>query len=290
MRIAIMLLMILCSVNHVLADGDGPSRPVTQAEKEYFSKLYGTLQQALPQAPSGWTVVSRPNMNIPETVPAGSEKSSFITRISGKWFDDSQKKRLEQKTQDAAMRAHPPSQAELKKFEDAMNEQQKLYEEFQKAAAKGDQEAMKKIQAQLVAQQIITKQAMAPMNAPYEKAQQEYAIKDACLEVQIEVNQYTKGIKDLKPANISGLTMAFRNGDGNKDNKDCPYDSIEAFLGPWKETSKDRGYTYFRAKLEPGQPHTSVKTFMIVVKASEQRALDYLKSVKWPLLQAMLAK
>ncbi|MCX5908835.1 MAG: hypothetical protein NTY64_17080 [Deltaproteobacteria bacterium] len=290
MRFAIMFLMILFSVNHVIADGEGPPRPVTQAEKEYYSKLYGTLEQALPQAPSGWTVVSKPNMNIPETVPAGSEKSSFITRISGKWFDDSQKKRLEQKTQEAAMKAGPPSQADLKRIEDAMNEQRKLYEEFQKAAAKGDQETVKKIQAQLVVQQSITKQAMASMNAPYEKAQQEYAIKDACLEVQIEVNQYTKGIKDLKSANIPGLTMAFIHGDGNKDIKDFPYDSIVAFLGPWKETSKDRGYTYFRAKLEPGQPHTSMKTFMIVVKASEQRAFDYLKSVKWPMLQAILVK
>jgi hypothetical protein len=84
--------------------------------------------------------------------------------------------------------------------------------------------------------------------------------------------------------------MAFRNGDGNKDNKDCPYDSIVAFLGSWKETSKDRGYTYFRAKLEPGQPPPSVKTLMILVRASESRALDYLKSVKWPMLQAMFVK
>jgi hypothetical protein len=121
------------------------------------------------------------------------------------------------------------------------------------AAQKGDQAAMKRAQDKLNALQRENQAAMQEMYSPQTKAAADTPITDACLEIEVKVNETTAGLQRVKPLGLLGLQSAWLVNDGNPRMSDCPYGRAVVLLGAWKQGSTDRGYTYFRSSWPEGR-------------------------------------
>lgn len=292
LMICVMVLMLMLGTKEARADGDGPDRPVTPAEKAYFSKILNTIDQALPRPPANWVVKEKPSTNPPSVVPEKSEKGAFRSQYKGYWFDQSQKDRQTQKIQEYSMKS-PPKDRDIEAMQMQMNavqeEQQKILEELVKASQKNDKAAVQRAQEKLQALQKKTREASGAIFAPHEQALKDYPISDACLQVEVTVNHTSAGLKKAAPAGIPGLSKAFMINDGNSG-KDCPYGKAVVLLGAWDSGRAGGEYTYFRSNWREGIPHPAAKNMIIEIRASEQRAKEYLKSVNWDALNALIVK
>ena len=128
-----LVISVMFGTHQVRADGDGPDRPLTPAEKTYFSKILSTIDWALPRPPANWVTTEKPSMNPPNVVPEKSEKGPFKAHYKGQWFDQSQKERQIQKLQEYAMKS-PPKERDIEAMQKQMNElreeQQKVMDEL----------------------------------------------------------------------------------------------------------------------------------------------------------------
>jgi hypothetical protein len=286
-------LSVMFGAELVCADGDGPDRPVTPAEKAYFSKILNTIDQALPRPPANWVVKEKPSTNPPMVVPEKSEKGAFRSQYKGYWFDQSQKERQTQKLREYSMKS-PPKEQDMEAMQKEMialqEEQQKIMEELVRASQKNDKGAVQSAQEKLQALQKKNRQASGAIFAPHEQALKDFPISDACLQVEVTVNHTSVGLRKAAPLSIPGVSRAFILDDGNPGNKDCPYGKAVVLLGAWDGGKAGGEYTYFRSNWREGIPHPSAKNMIIEVRASEQRAKDYLKSVNWNALNALLVK
>ncbi|MDQ1331436.1 MAG: hypothetical protein QG578_1704 [Thermodesulfobacteriota bacterium] len=289
----IMVLLVMFGTDQVFADGDGPDRPLTPAEKAYFSKILTTIDTALPKPPANWATIEKPSTSPPNVVPENSGKGSFKARYKGQWFDQSQKQRQTQKIQEYSMKS-PPKERDIdtmqKQMDSLLAEQQKVMEELVNASRKNDKAALQSAQVKLQALQKKNQQATGAMFAPQEQALKEYPISDACLQVEVTVNHTSVGLKKAVPLNLPSLPKAFMVDDGNPGNRDCPYGKAVVLLGAWDNGRAGGEYTYFRSNWREGIPHPSAKNMIIEIRASEQRAVAYLKSVKWDALNGLLVK
>jgi hypothetical protein len=293
LTLGFLILSVTFGAHHLFADGDGPDRPLTPAEKSYFSKTLGTIDRALPRPPAKWVAKAKPSTNPPNVVPEKFEKGPFKARYTGQWFDQSQKERQAQKIQEYAMKS-PPKQRDLDAMEKQMDalrkEQQEVMDELIKASQKNDKAALQKAQEKLQALQKKSQQASSGLFAPQEQALKDFPISDACLQVEVTVNQTSVGLKKAVPLSIPGVPKAFIVDDGNPGMKDCPYGKAVVFLGAWDKGRAEGEYTYFRSNWREGIPHPSAKNMIIEVRASEERAKSYLRSVKWDALNELLVK
>ncbi len=288
-----LLAVLLCS-GMARADGDGPTRALTAGEKAAFSNTLDTIAKALPPPPSGWIVKVKPSSLPPATVFEKAEKGPGKLRYTGRWLDQSQKERRAAKEREQAMNAKPPStremDARMSATEKRMEAQKKIFEEITAAAQKGDQAAMKKAQEKLNVLQRENQAAMQEMYPSQVKAAADAPIADGCLEIEVTVNETAVGLLRIKPLGLPGLQSAWQVDDGNPQMRDCPHGRAVVLLGAWRQSSTDRGYTYFRSSWPDGTPHTKVKNILVSVRASETRSRDYLSRVKWDELNRLLAK
>jgi hypothetical protein len=288
-----LILSVMFGTHQVRADGDGPDRPLTPAEKTYFSKILSTIDLALPRPPANWVTTEKPSTSPPNAVPEKSEKGPFKARYKGQWFDESQKQRQTQKLQEYSMKS-PPKERDIEAMQKQMDtlrvEQQKAMEELVKASQKNDKAALQSAQEKLQAIQKKTQQASSAIFAPHEQMLKDFPISDACLQVEVTVNHTSVGLRKAVPLSLPGVPRAFMVDDGNSGMKDCPYGKAVVLLGAWDNGQAGGEYTYFRSNWREGIPHPSAKNMIIEIRAGEQRAREYLGSVKWDSLNALLVK
>ena len=282
---------VLIQAQHALTDGDGPSRPLTAVEKTYLGKVFGTIEKSLPPAPAGWTQTRQPA--FPKEVPEHVEKGAFRTIYQADWLDQSQKTQRQQKLQDYMVK-NQPKKNDMDDMEKQMNvsmkEQEKIMDELMKASQRNDQAGIKKAQEKLNALQQKNQQSMNKVMAGQKQAVKESEIVDGCLQVEIVLNETTTGLKKASPLKIAGAPRAVRLDDGNSGGKDCPYGRSVVLLGAWDNGRPGGEYTYYRGNWREGLPHPSIKNMLITVRASDKRALDYLRTVKWSALNDLIAK
>ncbi|MFA6004122.1 MAG: hypothetical protein WC881_08640 [Elusimicrobiota bacterium] len=274
------------------ADGDGPSRPSTPAEKAFFSKTLGTIERALPAPPAKWNPTEKPSLTPPSTVFEGVEKSGIRFQYKGKWFDQAQKTRQGQKLQGAIMDSAQGRDMEAlgNQMESLQAEQQKIMEEMLRASQRQDKAAMAKVRGKLAEFQKRQQQALSGFSAPQEQALKDSPISDACLEIEVTVNHTSIGLAKTAPLAVPGAERAFRLNDGDPGRKDCPYGRAVALLGAWDAGRVGGDYLYFKSNWRGGIPHPAAKNMIISVRASDQRAEAYLRAVKWDELKALIVK
>ncbi len=288
-----MILSVMFGTHQVRADGDGPDRPLAPAEKAYFSKILSTIELALPRPPAGWITTEKPSTSPPDVVPEKSEKGPFKARYKGQWFDQSQKQRQTQKLQEYSMKS-PPKERDIEAMQKQMDtlhmEQQKVMEELVSASQKNDKAALRSAQEKIQAIQQKSRQVSGAIFDPHEQVLKDFPISDACLQVEVTVNHTSVGLKKAAPLSLPGIPRAFTVDDGNPGMKDCPYGKAVVLLGAWDSGRAGGEYTYFRSNWREGIPHPSAKNMIIEIRAGEQRAKEYLRSVKWDALNALLVK
>jgi len=288
-----LVLSVMSGTNQVCADGDGPDRPLTAVEKAYFIKILSTIDTAFPKPPANWVVKEKPSTNPPLVVPEKSEKGAFKAHYKGNWFDQSQKERQAQKLREYSMKSPPQEQdmdAMQKQMDLILKEQQKVMDELVKASQKNDKASVQSAQEKIQALQKKSREATGTIFAPHEQALKDFPVSDACLQVEVMVNHTSVGLRKALPLITPGVSRAFILDDGNPGMKDCPYGKTVVLLGAWDSGRAGGEYTYFRSNWREGIPHPSAKNMIIEIRASEQRAKEYLKSVNWNALNALLVK
>ncbi len=288
-----LFLLVIFNVRLAWPDGDGPDRPLTAAEKSYFTKVFVTIDRALPRAPAQWTIAEKPSTQPPKAVPEKAEKGPFRAVYRGQWFNQSQEARQQQKLREYAMK-NPPKQSDVDAMQQQMDalvqEQQKIMDELMKASQRNDKVGVQKAQEKLKALQQRNQQSMNKVFAGQAQAVKESAVVDGCLQVEVKINETVTGLKKAVPVSIPGVSRAFRVDDGNPGMKDCPYGKTVALLGTWDNGNIGGEYTYFRGNWREGLPHPSAKNMIVEVRASDQRAAEYLRNVKWTALMDLLVK
>jgi len=288
-----LVLSVVFGTHQVLADGDGPDRPLTPVERAYFSKILSTIDLALPRPPANWVTTEKPSTSPPNVVPEKSEKGPFKAHYKGQWFDQSQKQRQTQKLQEYSMKS-PPKERDIEAMQKNMDalreEQQKVMDELVRASQKNDKAALQSAQEKLQALQKKSQQASSMIFAQHEQVLKDFPISDACLQVEVTVNHTSVGLKKALPLSLPSVPRAFMIDDGNPGMQDCPYGKAVVLLGAWDNGRAGGEYTYFRSNWREGIPHPSAKNMIIEIRASEQRAKAYLRSVNWDALNALLVK
>ena len=282
---------VLLHAQQALPDGDGPSRPLTTGEKTFLDKAFRTIETSLPPAAAGWEQTRKPA--LPKQVPEHVEKGAFRTLYQADWLDQSQKTQRQQKLQDYMMKNQPKKNdmdAMEKQMNASMKEQEKIMEELMKASQRNDQAGVRKAQEKLNALQQKNQQSVNKAMAGQTQAMKESELVDGCLQVEIVLNETTTGLKKASPLKIAGTPRAFRLDDGNAGGKDCPYGRSVVLLGAWDNGRPGGEYTYYRGNWREGLPHPSIKNMLISVRASDKRALDYLRTVKWSALNDLIAR
>lgn len=288
-----LVLSVMFGTHHVRADGDGPDRPLTPAEKAYFSKILSTIDLALPRPPTNWVTTEKPSTSPPNVVSEKADKGPYKARYKGQWFDQSQKQRQTQKLQEYSLKS-PPKERDIEAMQKQMDalreEQQKVMDELVKASQKNDKAALQNAQEKLQALQKKSQQASSTIFAPHEQVLKDFPISDACLQVEVTVNDTSVGLKKAVPLSLPGVPKAFMVDDGNPGMQDCPYGKAVVLLGAWDNGRAGGEYTYFRSNWREGTHHPSAKNMIIEIRAGEQRSKAYLGSVKWDELKALLVK
>lgn len=266
--LCIMILAVVSGMDQARADGDGATRPATAAEKSFYGKVLKTIDSALPQGPANWDVTTKPSVEPPKNV---YENGSFGLKYTGSWFDRSQK---------------PDPSAGMKSHEQNSQAFQVAMQEMMQASQSGDKAGYEAAQVKMMAamgksQKITASQKQAPNKA---------SINDACLQVEVSINNSAIGLKKAVPLDVKGVTTAFMLDDGDTANKDCPYGQGVVLLGSFGDADRGGEYTYFRTKLRQDLPYPKVENMVIKVRASEERVREYLGSVKWDKLNALPAK
>jgi hypothetical protein len=262
------------------ADGDGDTRAPNAAEAAFYKKVLSTFEKALPPAPAGWNADKRPDTKVPKQVYAGAKHHSV--RYAGEWKDGGKKTAADKKaSQDFNKMMAAQTGGDM---EGRMREQQKLFEEMGKAAQSGNQAEMKRIQDRL-----------AELNKPMSGAQPgKEPLKDACLKLEAAVNTSAFSVKKGKAITVPGAPAGiqfYRAEDGDPHKKDCPDGATYAVLGAWKPADKGgNDYTYFRDKMDKALPAAAAQNLFVSVRATEPRALEFMKKTDWAAISALLAR
>jgi hypothetical protein len=287
----LIVFFVLLFAQQTLADGDGPSRPLTAGEKAFLGEVFRTIEKSLPPAAAGWEQTRKPA--YPKEVPDHVEKGAFRTVYRADWLDQSQKTQRQQKLQNYMTNNQPKKsdmEAMAKQMDMSIQEQEKIMEELLKASQRNDQAGVRKAQEKLNALQQRNQQSMNKAMAGQMQAVKESEMVDGCLQVEIVLNETTTGLKKASPLKIAGAPRAFKLDDGNSGGKDCPYGRSVVLLGAWDNGRPGSDYTYYRGNWRNGIPHPSIKNMLITVRASDKRALDYLRAVKWSALNDLIAQ
>ena len=233
LTLCFLVLSMAFGTQQVRADGDGPDRPLTPAEKSYFSKILGAIDRALPQVPANWVTIEKPLTSLRRPFPKNPRKarSEPIIRASG--LTSPRRNDRRRRFREYAMKS-PPRERDIEAMQKQMDvlqkKQQAVMDELVKASQKNDKVGLQKAQEKLQALQKKSQQASSALFAPQEQVLKDFPISDACLRVEITVNHTSVGLKKAVPLSLPGVPKAFKVDDGNPGMKDCPYGKVVILL------------------------------------------------------------
>jgi hypothetical protein len=255
----------------------GATRPVTEAEKAFCSKVLATCAKAIPPGPGGWEATVKPDTATPASVSQGAGGAPFLLSTEAAWRDP-KKPILEGKA--------PPSNP---KEDSLLSKQAELAGALGKASEKGDEAAMERIQKELddIEAQL---DKMAETKVPAASKKLTPAMpQDATLKVRIDVNTLVlplpKGAKAIPP--VAGCS-AFRMGDESLVDPSETGATL-VLIGAWSEKS-DAGIRRVESGKRTGAKPDSVQAIAVRVEATPSRAKLVTDKMDWAALKALLSK
>ncbi|MCX5819332.1 MAG: hypothetical protein NT047_05415 [Deltaproteobacteria bacterium] len=264
---------------------DGPTRPATQAEKDYSLSVMTALSRALPKPLPGFEARDAAKIAPFDRVTPGSEAAPLRVDYSVTWVNPVQAEK--ERTQEgeainrAASRINTPSMQEQQKAN--MARINKLSAELGKAFEKKDQAEISRLQKEMEKLgQELNKQGQA--QEAIVKNETQALTKLSSLTIRMSVNDFyetqpARLVKELKP--FAGNTAyAYNDTEGKYTSR------MTVMVGPWKKRSENEQVVYEAAKAS--LPHTRAQTVMVTVAGDPSLTLKVLEGVNWKGLQALL--
>ena len=264
---------------------DGPTRPATQAEKDYSLSVMTALSRALPQPLPGFEARDAAKIAPFDRVTPGSEAAPLRVDYSVTWVNPVQAEK--ERTQEgeainrAASRINTPSMQEQQKA--IMARFNKLTPELQKALEKKDQAEVARVQKEMekLGQEL---NKLGQAQQAVLKNETEALTKLSSLTIRMSVNDFYESqpaplVKELKP--FSGNTAyAYNDTEGKYMSR------MTVMVGPWKKRSENEQVVYEAAKAS--LPHTRAQSVMVTVTGDPSLTRKVLEGVNWKGLQALL--
>jgi hypothetical protein len=280
-------LVILILLVGVSASGwaDGPTRPATQAEKDYSLSMMTALSRALPKPLPGFEARDAAKIAPFDRVTPGSEAAPLRVDYSVTWVNPAQAEK--ERTQEgeainrAASRINTPSMQEQQKAN--MARINKLSAEFGKAVEKKDQAEIVRLQKEMEKLgQELDKQGKA--QEAVLKNETGSLTKLSSLTIRMSVNDFYESqparlVKELSPF-YGNAAYAYIDPEGKYTSR------MIVMVGPWKKKTENSQVVYEAAKAS--LPHTRAQSVMVTVTGDPSLTRKVLEGVNWKGLQALI--
>jgi hypothetical protein len=281
-----LLLFLLARTGFILAEGE--TRPITSAEKEFFSKVMSTFAKALPPGPEGWTQHHTSSVIPPERVALGAEKHPLFLSYYINWKDTKRVDAYDAKSkqmlmQQANQKPDPKAQAEL------MAEYNRISKELESALRKSDKAEIQRLQKEMS----VVGEKMKNLSAPLVQTVQNVTSDsphDIEVNVKLTTNKFSESLGKgaIAEAPIDGVLIyrvnsVRRGGTGWKDGE------TYAFVGNWKNVSQSGG-TEMASPTNPKLPYTAVQAIVVTVGAEKARGRAFLEKINWTALKSLIQR
>lgn len=264
---------------------DGPTRPATQAEKDYSLSVMTALSRALPKPLPGFEARDAAKIAPFDRVTPGSEAEPLRVDYSVTWVNPGQA--AKERSQEgeainrAASRIKSPSMQEQQK--EIMARFNKLTPELQKAFEKKDQAEIARLQKEMekLGQEL---DKLGKAQEAVVKSETQALTNLSSLTIRMSANgfyetQPARLVKELKPF-AGNAAYAYNDTEGKHTSR------MTVVIGPWKKKTENGQVVYEAAKAS--LPHTRAQSVMVAVTGDPSLTLKVLEGVNWKGLQAVI--
>jgi len=276
------VLFLAATAGPVSADGGGPVRPATEAEKTYNSTVLKTFKDAMPKALEGWEMIEGDAPAPLETVNEGFEKYPCVVNFSSNWkkkiSPEDENKKLEEGAK--IMKAGEEKMQEISKKQEALSVK------IGKAVEAGNMAEMEKLKPEM---EKIAKEAEAYAAEQQKKlGASSFAelSRDVKADIHIETNASSFSIDSTvkETAKIEDA-LAFRSE--TEENIDGREGRTTILIGDWKR-KQDGEAVSMEAALDAKTTHTRAQTIKIDIIAAKATAEKLVRSMDIKSLKALL--
>ena len=279
--ILVVLFLAACPAA-VSADGGGPERPATEAEKSFQSSALKAFKDAMPKSLEGWEPEERDEAAPIERVSEGFEKYPWLISLQTNWrkkmSPEEENRRIEEGGK--IMKAGEEKMKELTKKQEAVSEK------IGKAAESGNMAEMEKLKPEI---DKIAKEAEAHaadqqkklLASPFAKL-----TRDAKAQIHVEANSSSFSIDSSvrETAPVEGAA-AFRSE--TEENLEGREGRTTILIGDWKR-KQDGEAVSMEAALDPKAPHTKIQTIKIDITGAKGTAEKLINSINVKSLKTLL--
>jgi len=283
------ILMVLMALVSSTVLAELPSRPASEAEKQFFNRAIETCVKAATGYTSTWAKIDEAGQDPEEftRLSPGSENAPLVYHYYIEWADQ---ERID-KTNSEISAALAPQAASLEKTAEEIDVKQleDLAEQIAAAATAGNASEVERLNRQ--AEEISAKsdQLFSESDRATRETIEKLAARDARVVIRIGINQFYQGFDaEPIPGTLADGTPFYRVENGRMYNESWVEGTTFVLFGPnWKTVREDAG-TAMESPEQPDKPHTAVQTVVIAVEAEQQRALGIINRIDLKSLRDLL--
>ena len=283
------ILMVLMALVSSTVLAELPSRPASEAEKQFFNRAIENCVKAAAGYTHTWAKIDEAGQDPEEftRLSPGSENAPLVYHYYIEWADQ---ERID-KTNSEISAALAPQAASLEKTAEEIDVKQleDLAEQIAAAATAGNASEVERLNRQ--AEEISAKsdQLFSESDRATRETIEKLAARDARVVIRIGINQFYQGFDaEPIPGTLADGTPFYRVENGRMYNESWVEGTTFVLFGPnWKTVREDAG-TAMESPEQPDKPHTAVQTVVIAVEAEQQRALDIINRIDLKSLRGLL--
>jgi len=273
---SIIVFILLVSISYSSADGGGPQRKITAAEKAFYEAVYKTLLAALPKVPEGWQAEEGEEYAAPEDVSEGFGKEPVRVYVH-RGYKRIIPEKEQQEKMDIGAGIMKENQAA---FEKIMKKQEELAARMAKAGEAMDMAEIERLKPEVekngkLAEELAKAQDKKLSDSPFGDLS-----KNIAASVHFEVNEPSYDVldnaKEIAPA--GGARAAFRYELDPAEKKDGREGRTVCLFGKWEKV-KDGERVMMNAKIDAGLPHTTVQSVKVEITGAAETVEKLMKTM-----------
>lgn len=280
-----LLVVVLLLTAPLFADGGGPVRPVTDAEKSYSLKMSGALGKLLPKPLEGWTDGGPVDSDrVANTIEVGAEKRLFTVSMSQDYrrvVDPAVEEAQYKKTMEL-MEGDPSGQT-MKELNKKM---EGLSLEVGKAIQSQDQKAMERINKDMEA---IQKEYEVVKKAQDSVMQTNLAAitQNRSASVRFNVNSTYESVYNAEPyPGLPQNVIALWKPPSKDSNNDTSAGDLVLAFGAYTARQEDSS-TYLELPAPTEADHLKTRGIVVRVSGTRETVDKLVKSLDIPAIQAL---
>lgn len=279
------VLMFLLVCPFVFADSD--SRPASAAEKAYAGKFFAVARAALQSWKTDWVQIDKSEFAIYDRVATGNEEQPWYLDCFMRWHDQKAKE-----AENLRITGALPGMSNENLIQEAdklSDNLAQISEEINKAAESGDYQKVIELQKKAEELTAPSKKVFADHEKNFKEQLEKLVARDSYLEARIYANKFMVDFESLPgESKLANGKIVYRSGDGQMMREEWVEGTSIVVLGKGWKLNREGDY----ASLEASEPenfiHTQTYTLVVEVEADKTRAENFLNSLPWEKLQALL--